>query len=249
MNPTIRNFLQDCYLNYLPDIQNRVDGFPKQYVYPYGNPIKPVMPVEIAQNKIMIIGAFPSARFEKKDGFLIPVSDNLSPFGEEKYFDGQQIRKQASRESLNINYFPQLNLKIEDLWITDLVKIYLFPEKHIKNCKVISPTIEFVNTHNMFWEIAKASYDWIVKEIEICNPSLIITLGEVPARVLSSNYKIENRKLLIGEIYQITFDKSYRIVHLAHPEIRRINKEWNERTSKALKKLKTPIQFLINESV
>jgi len=245
MKPSISNFLKDCYQNYIPSIQRNVPEFPEKYVYPDGNPVRAVLPVQITQNSIMIIGAFPSARFERRNSKLIPIADNLSPFGEEKYFDGKEIRIQASRESLNNNYFPQLDIKPNDLWITDLVKIYLFPEKHIKNCAKISSHIEFINTHKMFKKIAKASFTWIVKEIEICNPQLIITLGEIPARVISSDYKTKNKELLNGSIREVSLKKTYKISHLAHPEIRRINKEWDEITKKAIKKLSNEIKKFI----
>ena len=246
MESAIRNYLKSCYSNYIQDIKKNVLGFPEKYVYPDGNPVRPVMPVELTRNKIMLIGAFPSARFAKINNLLIPISDNLSPFGEEKYFDGQQIRIQPSRESLNKNYFPQLTLKIDDLWLTDLVKIYLFPQKHIKNCKLVAPQLEFVNTHDMFMKIAKASLFWMKQEIALCNPTLIITLGEVVARVLGSDYETENKILLNGSVNYVKFDKEYRIAHLAHPEIRRMNKEWDERTKVALEKLASPIQEILD---
>ncbi|EHO41780.1 hypothetical protein Calab_2170 [Caldithrix abyssi DSM 13497] len=246
MNPTISRFLKDCYKNYIPSIRIDVPEFPEKYFYPGGNPVRPVLPVQIAQNKIMIIGAFPSARFERRNGKLIPIADNLSPFSEEKYFDGREIRTQASRESLNKNYFPQLGIELNDLWITDLVKIYLFPKKHIKNCREISPHIEFVNTHKLFKKIAKSESNifWIKREIEICNPQFIITLGEVPARVISSDYKTKNKELLNGSIREVYLNKKYKISHLAHPEIRRINKDWDEITKNAIKNLANKIKKL-----
>lgn len=239
MNPAISKFLKDCYVNYIPSIQKDVAGFPEKYVYPDGNAVKPILPVQITQNRIMLIGAFPSARFERRSGKLIPIADNLSPFGKEKYFDGKEIRIQASRESLNKAYFPQLDINPRKLWITDLVKIYLFPQKHIKNCRAISPHIEFVNTHKMFKKIAKSksNIDWIKREIGLCNPQLIITLGEVPARAIASDYKTENKKLLNGLIHEISFSNKYLIAHLAHPEIRRINKEWDKFTASAINNL------------
>jgi len=244
MNSTISRFLKDCYQNYIPSIRKEVPEFPEEYVYPDGNPVRPVLPVQMTQNKIMIIGAFPSARFERRNGKLIPIADNLSPFSEEKYFDGREIRTQASRESLNKNYFPQLDIEPKNLWITDLVKIYLFPEKHIKNCREISPHIEFVNTHKIFNKIAKTESNifWINREIEICNPQLIITLGEIPARVISSDYKTKNKELLNGSIREVKLNKKYKISHLAHPEIRRMNKEWDEITKKSIIKLANEIK-------
>jgi len=192
----------------------------------------------------MLIGAFPSARFERRNKLLIPVGDNLSPFGHEEYFDGTEVRTQASRDSLDKNYFPQLNINPKDIWITDIVKIYLFPDKHIKNCEVISPGIKFVNTHKLFARIAEASMYWIKKEMSICNPKLIITIGEVAARTISGDKKTSNEKLLNGEIRKLHLEKEYKIAHLGHPEIRRINKQWDLLTEKAIAGLAEQIKGL-----
>ncbi len=164
----------------------------------------------------------------------------MSPFGEEKYFDGREIRIQESRDSLNKNYFEQLNLDIENLWITDIVKVYLFPEKHIKNCKEVSKH-QFVNTHKMFKRIAKENRGWMIQEIELCDPKLIITLGEVPARVITLENKTKNKELLDGSIRTLNLDKEYKIAHLAHPEIRRLNKGWDRLTKISISKLKKMI--------
>lgn len=241
----IKIFQKACFSTYLNDIRTQVTSIPDSYVYPDGNPVRPVVPTKTYQNNIMIIGAFPSARFERRNKVLIPVGDNLSPFGHEEYFDGLEVRTQASRDSLDKSYFPQLGLDINKLWITDIVKVYLFPEKHIKNCKLISPEIQFVNTHALFQKIAIASMTWMRREIEICNPRLIITLGEVAARVITGNKTIPSENLLNGEIKQLILDKKYNIAHLAHPEIRRINKKWDGITKKAISKLQMGIERVL----
>lgn len=237
MNKEVLQFQKDCFKNYLNDIRKTVSEIPNPYIYPDGNPVRPVIPTKTAQNSIMLIGAFPSARFEKRNKVLIPVGDNLSPFGHEEYFDGSTVRTQASRDSLDKIYFPQLNISSDKIWITDIVKVYLFPEKHIKNCKVISPSITFVNTHDLFKKIAAASMGWMQQEISICNPKLIITLGEVAARIISGDTKTSIKTLLNGEVRQLQLDKRYNIAHLGHPEIRRINKEWDSLTEQAIQKL------------
>ena len=237
MNKDISSFLKKCYLEYLPTIRKSIPDFPKEYIFPDGNPITPVLPVQITRNKIMLIGAFPSARFERRNGKLIPVANNLSPFGEETYFDGREIRFQASRMSLNENYFEQLGINPNELWITDIVKVYLFPDKHIKNCKEIFPQREFTNTHKMFKQIAKASSLWIKEEIKLCNPSLIITLGEIPSRVILDDFKTENKVLLDGSIRDLKIENVFKVACLAHPEIRRINGKWDELTKTAIEKL------------
>jgi len=63
INQDVLRFLQKCHQNYLPSIRKDIPEFPAKYVYPDGNPVRPVMPVQIIQKKIMLVGAFPSARF------------------------------------------------------------------------------------------------------------------------------------------------------------------------------------------
>lgn len=238
----ILQFQKDCFAKYLDDIRKSVPKIPKPYVFPDGNPIRPVISISKKQKKIILIGAFPSARFEKKEGRLIPIGDNLSPFGREEYFDGAAVRTQASRDSLDNDYFPQLGINPEKIWITDIVKVYLFPEKHIKNCKVIAPKIKFVNTHKLFPQIASESMGWMKREIKVCNPKLIITLGEVAARTISGDKKTSSEILLNGEVRTINFDKQYKIAHLGHPEIMRRNKDWRKLTITAINRLANEIK-------
>ena len=94
------NFQRYCFEKYLKDIQEQFPRFPNPYMYPDGNPVRPVVPVQTRRESIMLVGAFPSARFERRNGRLIPVGNNLSPFGIERYFYGREIRTQASRDSL-----------------------------------------------------------------------------------------------------------------------------------------------------
>jgi len=245
MSKEILGFQKECFANYVADIRNKVPQIPDPYVYPDGNPIRPVVPVKTIQNTIMLIGAFPSARFERRNKVLIPIGDNLSPFGQEEYFDGREVRTQASRSSLDKNYFDQLNIDADKIWITDIVKVYLFPEKHIVNCKMVAPKRTFVNTHDLFSEIAFASLEWMQREIILCNPKLIITLGAVPARAISGDKKKSNEELLNGEIRDLNLDKPYNIAHLGHPEIRRINKTWDQLTEKAIIQLSQEIKKLL----
>jgi hypothetical protein len=240
----VLKFQKECFANYVNDIRIGVPKIPNPYIYPDGNPIRPVIPVKTFQNSIMLVGAFPSARFERRNKMLIPTGDNLSPFGHEEYFDGMQVRIQASRDSLNKNYFSQLGIDADKIWITDIVKVYLFPEKHIKNCKIIAPEIKFVDTHKLFSQIAMTSMNWMIREIEVCNPKLIITLGEVAARTISGDKKTSSEILLNGTISTVKFDKSYKIAHLGHPEIRRINRKWDTITEKAIINLDREIQKL-----
>lgn len=244
----VSKYCRECSAQYLDDIRAAVKGFPKEYLYPTGNPIRPVLPVETKTNSVMLIGAFPSARFHYIQAKLVPVADNLAPFAKEEYFDGRGIRKQASRESLEQNYLgkEQLDLRFEDMWVTDLVKVYLFPQKHIKNCEIVAPKVKFVNTHNAFEKIAVASVFWMLREIKLASPKLIITLGEVPARVLQNDLDTKTKDLLSGlQAHPLPLDKEYPIAHLAHPEIRRINKGWDEYTVERIRILRRQMEKLL----
>ena len=126
-----------------------------------------------------------------------------------------------------------------------MVKVYLFPDKHIVNCKVISPHLTFIDTHKLFAKIATASMDWMKKEIYVCEPKLIITLGEVAARTISNDWKTNNKELLNGEVRTAHLDKDYNIAHLGHPEIRRINKEWDDLNEKSITLLRDKISSFI----
>jgi hypothetical protein len=237
MKKEILEFQKNCYNNYLNTLIEK-DLVPKKYLFPFGNPIRPVMPTKTSINGIMLIGAFPSARFEVVDKMLIPCANNLSPFGEEEYFDGMQIRVQESRRSLNENYFTKLNISPNKIWLTDIVKVYLYPDKHIKNCLKVNPNINYVNTHKNFNKIALASMNYLVEEIRIFSPKLIITLGEITARVLTSDKKTNNDELLNGSVALKNIEGNhYNVAHLAHPEIYRINKVWKNKTDNALNSL------------
>lgn len=93
----ILRYQQRCFSDY-----SRSVGIPDDYRYPTGNPIRPLPPVQTAAAGLMIIGAYPSARFESRRSpssgrwRLIPIADNLQPFGREEYFDGSRVRRLES---------------------------------------------------------------------------------------------------------------------------------------------------------
>src|SRR5687768_1453103 len=122
----VNSFRQRCFREYVDDI-----GLPTPYVYPDGNPIRPVLPVHVGAHSLLIVGAYPSARFEKRrstkaTGYrLIPVADNLHPFAIEEYFDGLIVRRLTSGDELLAEYLQPLGRIAGECWITDLVKVFL----------------------------------------------------------------------------------------------------------------------------
>ena len=238
---TVSRFKRDCYSNYLTDLRTAVPSFPRAYTYPDGNPIRPVLPIQKAPAGVMVIGAFPSARFESREGRLIPVADNLSPFGPEAYYDGKQVRIQESARALAEDYLEPLGLLPQKLWITDIVKVYLYPGKHITNCRELFPRKRLVDTHSMFPKLAAASRSWFANEVQACSPKLVITLGEVCARVVSLDKRSSTKELLDGVVHQLDAIPDVKVVHLAHPEIRRLHPVWDHRTRAQIQSLGTTL--------
>jgi len=50
---------------------------------------------------------------------LIPIADNLQPFGEEVYFDGTQVRRLESGAGLREYLLGPFGLEPDQCWITD----------------------------------------------------------------------------------------------------------------------------------
>jgi hypothetical protein len=241
MEKAVNKFLQDCHKQYMNDIYAQIPDFPKPYTYPDGNPVRPVLPIHIKQHCVMLIGAFPSARFEMRGRTLIPIADNLSPFGQEHYFNGSRAMVQESRAALDAKYFPRLGLDAGNTWLTDMVKIFLFSDDHVDNCRAFVPKSAFAATRRYYndkpHQIAHASLKWAKKEITLCDPALIITLGEVAATVLTGITSVKSEKLLDGSVRLLEFGRGYNIAHVAHPEICRRNPKWDALTMEALQRL------------
>ncbi|MAT39014.1 MAG: hypothetical protein CL946_05355 [Ectothiorhodospiraceae bacterium] len=65
--PTLKFFFE-CSERYIDDTRAQIPELPEKYVYPTGNPTRPVLPVETVTGGVMLIGAFPSTRFHCLQG-------------------------------------------------------------------------------------------------------------------------------------------------------------------------------------
>ena len=136
-----KNYLRKCFQSYKMEI-----GYPEDYTFIACNPIKVHVPVEVAMNKVMIVGAYPSAKFytvEGNNGKKVtdtPLEDHTSPFSNEKYFDDSRIRTIPSGKELDEVILTRIDVKREDCWITDLVKVFLFKPGHIERYKKLGKT-------------------------------------------------------------------------------------------------------------
>jgi len=143
----IKAYQKKCFTEYKLDLQ-----LPSNYHYLYGNPINTLVPIETEINKFMVIGAYPSAKFYTINGINdVPLYDNDAPFSNECYFDGTQTRTIPSGNELN-DILSKIGVKRNDCWITDLVKIFLFKEGHIKKYNKLGK-MDLVENRSAFFGI------------------------------------------------------------------------------------------------
>ncbi len=179
-----------------------------------------MVPIETHENGIMIVGAYPSAKFYTVTGIAdTPLADNDSPFSNESYFDGSRVRTIPSGKELNEVILEKIGVNREVCWITDLVKVFLFKQGHIDRYNKLGKMDLFEN-RSKFLEYAKKSIDRLNQEIELANPIAIILLGiEVPMSIFKIS-KNKAKSYLDGEIRLKTINGIDRkIICLPHPGI------------------------------
>jgi uracil-DNA glycosylase len=215
---TIFEYQKKCFAEYKNDI-----GYPEHYKYYYGNPFNVLVPVETPINKVMIVGAYPSAKFFTVDGVAdTPLYDNDSPFSNETYFDGSRTRTIPSGKELNEVILKEIGVNREDCWITDLVKVFLFKEGHVERYKKLGnerfDALE--ENRSKFQCYARESIKWLKMEIEIAQPYAVVLLGLEVTEVLhginetdaKSHLDGNPRPLVLGEL-------SVNSISLPHPGI------------------------------
>jgi uracil-DNA glycosylase len=229
----ISEYQKDCFNNYKTSI-----GYPKEYTYLAGTPINVLVPIETAQEKVMIVGAYPSAKFYTINGVSdTPMADNDSPFSNESYFDGSRVRTIPSGKELNDVILSRIGVKRSECWVTDLVKVFLFKEGHIKRYRKLGFE-EISENRSLFEEYANKSLPWLIKEIEIANPYVIILLGLEVTKVLFKVTDNVAKSYLDGKVRQIDYEGLTRdFICLPHPGIlmkKTIKNPWPERFEKEI---------------
>jgi len=224
----ILSYQQRCFREYAASV-----NLPASYTYPDGNPIRPLPPLQTATGGIMIVGAYPSARFESRpscDGSgrrrLIPVADNLHPFAKEEYFDGTRVRRLESGEGIRTYLLNEIDTKAEDCWITDLVKVFLYKPDHVDSCGAVMPSFAVQELRSKFMELGRKSLRWIEEECAICKPKLVITLGEEVAQVVSGEQNANADDLLNRPISEPKSVGGYPTLFVPHPDACRRSEKW-----------------------
>lgn len=131
----------------------------------------------------MIVGAYPTAKFatigKERD---VPVGDIDAPFSNQTYFDGANVREVKAGKELSEKYLGPLGLTEKDLWLTNLVKVFLFKEGHVEKYRRLGrPVLE---SRTRFEEFAKSSIPLLKEEILLANPKAVILLGEEVTKIL-----------------------------------------------------------------
>lgn len=218
----------------------------------YGKrPCMPVVPTNLNTGKLMIIGEYPNCRFgsetklnpTKEDILkLFPVADVNEPFEGGRYFDAHNNLKYPTYESLDEHYLKPLGINVRaDVWLTNINKCYLMTPANITRYQELGwsdpPTQTTLSTDADYYAIAAVCVPrHIPKELQLCQPQLIIVLGgkgyhmvhgsddfQTPAAVDHSNELFG--KVLLRNDTSNPLDKrnslfrQFNVVHLHHPSL------------------------------
>jgi uracil-DNA glycosylase len=219
MNKKITQYQKDCFDHYKASI-----SYPAHYTYLHGNPINPLVPVETPLNKVMIVGAYPTAKFYREDKYNdTPLADIDAPFANQTYFDGSRVRKVLSGDELNEVILKNIGVDRKDCWITNLVKVFLFKEGHAKRYNMLGKK-DLKENRSQFKEYAKSSIEWLNKEIAICQPQVIILLGVEVTQAIFKESAAKATARLSGDVFT---KKNQNYICLPHPGIlMRGHTEW-----------------------
>jgi len=212
---SIRRYQKRCFREYKSSI-----GIAENYHYLYGNPINVQVPIETALHGVMIVGAYPSAKFYKiGDVTDVPLLDNDAPFSNEAYFDGSRVRRIPSGEELEQSYLIPLNISRKQCWITDLVKVFLFKSGHVKRYQKLG---EYSITENRsrFRDFAERSLPWLEEEVKLASPRVVILLGQEITSVLFQISSKKAKDFLDGTIHILLIGETHcHTICLPHPGI------------------------------
>jgi uracil-DNA glycosylase len=240
MTNNVLKYQQKCFTTYSAKV-----GIPLNYCYLDGNPVRPLVPVNTFHRSLMILGAYPSARFESRKRRLVPIGDNLGPFQPELYFDGVRVRKQESAYGLERYVLKPLSIRADECWITDLVKVFLFKPQHIANYIALGVEPAFKATRSLYSDYAKKSISFLSNEVALAQPILLITLGEEVARVVANDFHSSADHLLTGTPHQIQIGReTCQVAHVAHPDACRRGEKWRIRTEAQMKFLSNIVKTI-----
>jgi len=161
-------------------------------------PIAPVVPTYLRTENVMVIAAYPTAMFVNfKSAKHVPYYDVSEPLADNRYYDGTGVRDVKAGTYFDKAYLSPLGFKKEDLWITNTVKCFLFDKKQAKRHRelpLIKP-IRILPIREKFFGCARPCVKThLEREIEICRPKLIISLGSEAAEAIHGTFGRTKKK-------------------------------------------------------
>jgi uracil-DNA glycosylase len=197
-------FCRDLHKSYSADLNCT-------QTYLHGNPVLPLPPLVANPGGVMVIGAYPTAKFATIGaGRDVPVSDIDAPFSNQTYFDGANVRDVRAGAELLEHYIKPLGLTEQQLWLTNLVKIFLFKPGHVAKYKDLSK--EIPETRSRFNSFAEYTLKkWLPEEIAICSPKAVLLLGEEVCSVITGEP--------VGKRVQQLFDGQPHSVKIGEHEV------------------------------
>jgi len=207
--------------------------YPVAYKKPfyYGrNPCLPVTPTWLQPGKVMILGLYPTCGFasiKTRAGTWereVPVEDIDEPLEYTRYFDGYSVRDVRTGTDFLEDYITPLGLKKEDLWITNMVKCFLFKPEHITSLHQLgwaAPPVEATrglsddDPNEKYFEVARVCIQQnLHREIELCRSKLILALGEYVCRMIHAD---ENGQPAGNQVWKKVRGKPLRAGSLEPP--------------------------------
>ena len=242
---SIREYQQKVFAEY-----SNLKGIPNPYTYPEGSLIRALPPIQTNSNGLMVIGAYPSARFEYRkavDGTdkyrLIPIANIMQPFADEEYFDGLKVRKLESTVGLRKYLLDPLSLQPIDCWLTNLVKVFLYKKEHLESCGAVVPNFKVQVLRDYYWCLGKESLKWIQEKIQLCQPKIVVTLGIEVAQVVSGYKNAEADVILNSEVTHPENLNGVPTIYAPHPDSCRRFRKWRDMMKVILILIKNKLQY------
>lgn len=225
------------------------------------NPLMPVVPSVLNTGRIFILGDYPTAKFTARSAgnqpvslepgadnhFFVPIGDIWAPMQDASYFDGYKIRFVASGTFFVHNYLMSPVLKdagvpinpATQVWTTNLIKCYLFHTRNVQDYKAMGwYDVKVEATHEQILPIADVCWRRnLVKELDVCDPMLIITVGQPNCTVVQNLASaspdeqkdaydaLQGVPLRANEVSPLETDYprqdpwiKYNVIHMIHPE-------------------------------
>jgi uracil-DNA glycosylase len=216
-------------------------------------PCLPVVPTHLAKGQVMIVGEYPNCRFASvlnpENGQVksnVPVGDINEPFEGGRYFNGRQVQVYPTAQSLHENYLAPLSLDLQtNVWLTNVVKCFLMKKQHIDIYKDLGwigagrpkTGASYEDFEDYFAIAARCVQQHLARELEVCQPRLVIGLGEHTYRLMHSSDDLQTPGPDLAPFTQITgvplragivshdldernsLFKDLNVIHLFHPSL------------------------------